>query len=391
MLELIIGYDVLCADICDGARIVNICARLGISYHQLTPDGEHFTIRLGLIASLRLREFCKSNGIDIKLLYRRGLPVSILRLMCRPGIALGVLLCWVTLSLCGRLIWDIRIEGNKNVPAEVIEETLRRCGVSVGSDKSQIDVDTVQNRFLVISDEISWISVNLVGNVAEVEVRERAWAEESPDYACSNLVATQNGKILEFFQVRGNIAVNIGDAVSRGQLLVGGVYGDEQSALRFVRSKGQVMALCDREYTVSVPLKFDKKVYSGNKKIKKSLIFFEKEVKLFVNSGNLYASCDIIEDVKYLDLFGLGKLPFGICTYEYAEYTMDSGKRSESEAYEQALFELWQKYYADVPDGTVATKRITGQLTENEYVLKAMLGSIENIAQEKQVEINITG
>ena len=45
-------------------------------------------------------------------------------------------------------------------------------------------------------------------------------------------------------------------------------------------------------------MKYDKKVYTGRKKIKKSLIFFEKEVKFFGNSRNLYASCDKIDVVE---------------------------------------------------------------------------------------------
>ena len=96
----------------------------------------------------------------------------------------------------------------------------------------------------------------------------------------------------------GNIEVELGEDVSEGQLLVSGVYGDEKSPMRFLRSKGQVLAQCDREFSVTVPLEYEKKVYTGEKKIKKSLIFFEKEVKFFGNSGNSYASCDTIEEVK---------------------------------------------------------------------------------------------
>ncbi len=391
MLEYIFGYDILSADMAEGARIINICARLGLRYHQLSPDGESFRIRMGLAASARLRDFCARNGIRLCLLCRRGLPIALCELLGRGGILLGLLFCTVFICYTSSLLWDIRIEGNSHVPDSEIIEMLSECGVSVGAKKADIDADSAQNEFLIMSDKISWITVNIIGSVAEIEVRERTAAEPDADYLCSNLIATQNGKVLEFLRVRGNVAVKLGEAVSKGQLLVGGVYGDENSATRFVRASGQVMAMCKRDYEIEIPLDFDKKVYSGDKKIRKSFIFFEKEVKLFVNSGNLYTSCDIIEKEKYLELFGLGKLPFGVRTYEYVEYSTEGAKRSEAEAREQAICELWQRFASDSPEGVVASSEIKGALVGDVYRLVASVGSIENIAKEIEVKINITG
>ncbi len=385
LLNFLIGYDILEVDGARCADFVNACATLCIDYHAL--GGTRF--RMSLRGSLRIREFCKNAKIPVRLCERRGVPSLALCFLRRPGLVLGLALCAVMLAFSSNAIWSVRVEGNKSVPNEKIIETLRQCGVSVGTDKRTLDIDSVQNRFLIISDEISWISVNIVGNIAEVEVRETAPEEQRTDYICSNLVATQNGQIVEFCEVRGNIAVELGEAVSRGQLLVGGVYGDENSALRFVRSRGQVMALCQREYEIDVERDFDKKVYSGEKKSKKTLIFFEKEVKLFVNSGNLYASCDIIEEEKYLNFFGLGDLPIGVRTYEYVEYTTEVAQRTEEQMREQANFLLWQKFFADSPSASVAGTHAEGTLTDTGYRLSAKIKSIENIAQEKQVEINL--
>lgn len=294
-------------------------------------------------------------------------------------------------ALGSRVIWDVRIEGNDTVSDEVITDLLRECGVGVGSDKTKIDVDAVKNRFLIKSDEISWITVNIIGTVAEVEVRETKTQEQAPDYVASNLVASRNGTVVEFEEVRGNIAVELGEDVSEGELLVGGVYGSETSALRFTRAEGRVMALCRRDYSVKVALQFDKKVYTGRKKIKKSLIFFEKEVKLFRNSGNLYTSCDIINKVEYLNFFGLGELPFGVRSVEYVEYQTETAQRSEEQASEQANFQLWQMFFADAPTAQTVGKKLLGRLEDGYYILEAEIECIENIAVEKEIEIDIMG
>ncbi len=389
-LEWLMGYDILWVSEEGAKNFINICTVSGIEYHALGRSSGKELFRLRLVASLRVRAACEAAGVEVGVKQRRGFPSMLCTVAHRPGIVLGLIICTVMMLYSSHTVWDVRIEGNRSVSEEAIKSTLRECGVDVGSDIRTLDIDSVQNKFLIASDEISWISVNIVGSIAEVEVREVAARPISPNYTCSNLVATQNGTVVELREVRGNIAVTLGEAVSKGDILVCGVWGDENSATRFMRSRGEVMALCSREMEIRVGLNFDKKILTGRRKTKKSLIFFDKEVKLFVNSGNLYTSCDIIEREEYLNLFGLGKLPFGIKTVEYVEYTVESAQRSEEQAREQANFLLWQKFFTEAPDASLVGKRIVGRLEGEEYILLATIESIENIACEQEVEINIS-
>ena len=392
----LLGYCVMSVSEARCADLVNALSRSGIVYHVIgsynDSDGSRrIRLRVTPFSAMRISVLCESIGIEIRIDQKAGLPFLLSRLMKRPGLVVGAVLCCFIIILSGRVLWDIRIEGNNTVPDERIMTVLKECGVSVGCDKTELDIDSVENRFLIRSDEISWISVNVIGTVAEVEVREIAVAEEKPDIVSSNLVATKNGIVAEFDKVKGNIQVTLGEAVSEGQLLVGGMYGSDTEALRFVRSSGRVMALCESEYSIAVPMNFEKKVYTGEQKIKKSLIFFEKEVKFFRNSGNLYATCDTIDTVEYFNLFGLGELPFGIRTVRYVEYETQTAKRSENEAYEQANFLLWQKFFEDCPEAQMVGKRISGRKEGEEYILNATVESIENIAKEVEIELNITG
>ncbi len=390
-LEWLVGYDIVWVRSECARDFVNLCASAKIEYHALGRNGERELFRLRLLPSLRVRTLCERTKIEAGVVKRCGFPSFLSSTLHRPGLVLGVIICVLMMSYSSHTLWDIRIEGNRTVPDAVIENTLARCGVSVGSDIRELDIDSVRNNFLIASDDISWLSVNIVGCVAEVEVREIAARPEEPDYTCSNLIASQNGTVLEFKEVRGNIVVSLGEAVSAGELLVCGVWGDETSATRFMRSRGEVMAQCSRDMEIRVGLNFTQKVPTGRKKTKKSIIFFGKEIKLFGNSGNLYTSCDIIEKEKYLNPYGLGKLPFGIKTVEYVEYTEVSARRSEAQAREQAIFLLWQRFYTEAPDATLAKKSIVGRLEEDEYILFATVESIENIAYEQEVEINISG
>ena len=395
-LLFLVGYRIISVPSELGAEFFNVCARFDIVFHSLgvkkdeTGDRRYF--RMSFVAARRAQVLCRKYGIEIRSESRHGLPELLRASLKRPGIILGAVIFAATVFLSGRVIWDVRIDGNESVSDGEIIDILKESGISVGSLKSELDIDRIQNRALILSDKISWITVNVTGTVAEVEVREVSAVPEDEGYISSNLVAERNGTVVEFDKVKGNIAVELGEAVSEGQLLVGGIYGSDTEGLRFVRSSGRVLALCERELCVSVPLKFEKKVYTGKEKIKKSLIFFEKEVKFFGNSGNSYASCDTIEEVKYFDLFGLGRLPFGIRTVRYAEYETVQTLRSEQTAKEQANFLLWQSFSADAPpDAQVVRKRLYGRVEGESYILSGTVESIENIAVEREVKVDIMG
>jgi similar to stage IV sporulation protein len=388
-----VGYHILSVPAEQSASFAELCSAARITYHNAgvkkSGEDDRRYFRLHPLSAHRAVRLCARYGVDIRVESRHGVPELLKLLWARKGLLLGLIFFAVSIFASQCVIWDIRVEGNKSVSEQTVEELLARSGISVGSVKSRLDIDSIENHLLILTDEISWISVNIIGNVAEVEVREAVAPPSEEDFICSNIVASRNGVVVGFEGVRGNIAVKLGEAVSEGQLLVGGIYGSDTEATRFVRSRGKVIALCEREYTIEVPLKYNKKVYTGEQKIKKSVIFFKKEVKFFGNSGNTYATCDTIDGVEYFDPFGLGALPLAIRTVTTSEYVTRDEMLTEEQAREQAYFLLWQRFAADAPDAEIVSKSITAQLEGDKYVLRAVIESHEGIGVEQEIEVKI--
>ena len=391
-LLFLVGSKTFSVSLDKATELFNLCSRYSLIYHQLSApkaDGRIY-IRVSPLTALRLQRLSARHGIELISHKRSGLPYLLLETLSRPGMVLGLLLAIFTVISARAVVWDVRVEGNQRVSDGEIVALLRDSGIGIGTPIRDIDIDGTEMRFLIASDEISWMAVNLRGTVISVEVREtEPVTPDTSDIIASNLVASANGTIVGFEEIRGDLCVKLGSDVSEGELLVSGVYGSETSPLRLTRAKGRVFALCEREYTLSVPLNFEKKVYTERQKIKKSLIFFEKEVKFFRNSGNSYASCDTIIKVEYFNLFGLGKLPFGIKTVTEKEYVTRIASRTEAQAAEQASLLLWQSFYSDCPEGELASKSISGKIEDGAYVIRAKIESIENIAVEKIIEVNI--
>jgi hypothetical protein len=147
------------------------------------------------------------------------------------------------------------------------------------------------------------------------------------------------------------------------------------------------MARTERTFSVEIPLTFEQKVYTGRVFEEKYLIFFEKEVKFFGNSGNSPLTCDTIEIVEYGKTCGGSKMPVGIRTVRHSEYEWCIAERTVEEAMTLAYDTLAEHMESEIPDAILTRKRIHTEKTDTAYVLVATIECIENIARVEEIKI----
>ncbi len=385
IIDFILGYEQIVFDATFAAEVINICINSSIICHDQKNDGKYMSLRCTLRNAKKLKMLCAQNGISVVSAEEKGLPRLLGRYRKRYGIFVGLLLCAVLIFLSGRFIWDIRIEGERNLPEAEVRQILEVCGLKIGSNISRLKTDVIQNRVLIASDKISWIAINLSGTVAHVEVRERQTGNGSVDPESANLVAICDGQIEVFEEVRGNIIVKKGDFVKEGDLLVGGIYDSEAQGFIYTCAKGKVMARTEEKHHIEIPLKYEKKVATGESFCEKYLIFFNKSIKIYSNSRKMTSTCDTIDTVEYLKTASGEKTPFGIRTVRYIEYEYVEAEREADEAVELALVEL--RNLLDTPDTHLLSKEFSSSFTDDRYILDCTVRCIKNIA--KQVEIKI--
>ena len=280
-LLFLFGYRRLRVDRGYAGELMNICRAGGYVYRHFTFTGDYATFDCSLKVAAALTEACRARGIPVVTGEPRGLPGLLLRYRRRFGILAGALAFCAIVFWSGRVIWRVEVDGNRVLSDRQVIEHLRLCGLEVGSSIGSLDTAAVENRALIASDDISWITVNLVGTVAHVEIREVSAELREESYGAANLVADRAGRIEWLEDVRGNVAVKVGDYVGEGDLLVGGLYDLPQGGYRYTCAKGKVYARTKREFSAEVPLTYEKKAYTGRVKTEKYLIFFKKEVKFF--------------------------------------------------------------------------------------------------------------
>lgn len=382
------GYKDIIVNENDSAKAVSALMNSSLPYDTLSLGEEGLRIRALPWIAGRIVKLLGKEGIDYQITSVGGLPGTAIRYRKRYGALAGLLLYAAIVFFSGRVIWSVEIEGNRVLEDGEIRDVLREHGVSVGARVRGIDVHSVENRIMISSDEIAWMSVNISGNTCRVEIRERQAPPEEERYAAANIVAERDGTILLFEDVRGNILLKIGDYVREGELIVSGLYDSRFGGVRYTAAKGRVLAETERELVCDIPLKYEKKVYTGEEFTEKYIIFFEKEIKFFGKCGNLYGSCDKIEMVEYFDPLGFGKLPFGIRTVTYRKYSTVTDERSEDEAKRLAYDGLMEQIAKLGTEAELLGKEIFTETGDGFLRGVARLRVVENIAKIKEIEIS---
>lgn len=289
------------------------------------------------------------------------------------------------LFLSSRVVWDVRVTGNQVFSDQEIEAMLSECGLGIGTYLPTLDSDLVEMRLLLSHREICWVSVNIRGTTANVEILETVKGEvERGRYA--NLVASRDGQIERIEAYDGNLVVRVGDVVKEGDLLVSGVY----DTLRATRASGAIYARTVRTFEVEIPLVSREILYTGREWREIYVNFFSKRIKVFANTGKKGEVCDIIYHNNGVVLPNGTYLPIGSEEIIWREYTEQEVSLTEQEAMEAAFADLADKLSAFVSEtgAELLGKNITFELDERAYHLRCSVICIENIAVVREFDIN---
>ena len=382
---LLSGYAVLEADAAHAAQLLNAFLRLDLPFSEPATDADG-SIRL-LCAAKSAKRI--AGMAEFRVLRSGGFPLLLHRLLHRPGLVLGGL-CMLTLLLVSRLfVWDVRVAGNESMSASEVIAELRESGFGIGTYLPGVSAGDVENRVLLASDRLAWISVYLDGTVAKVQVLERTplpAAEERKRPA--DLVARMDGQI-EFVELyRGNPVVHAGQAVRRGELLVSGIFEHENIGCRFTRAAGHVLARTEHSLTVEIPLRDTEKVCFATEKGDVWLNFFAFTGKISENTGNEAVSCDIIETVTQPTAWFLRNLPLSLRRETRRLWREETVERTQAEALSLAYDRL-DRELRDLTERVQMLSRTTETtLTDDAVILVCTVTCIEDIAE--QVEFDVT-
>ena len=379
------GYAELSADAANAAPLLDAFLQRDLSFSRLITERDG---GIRLICSARTAKKASAE-VPVTVLRRGGLPFLLLRLLRRPGLIAGGLFAVALLIASGLFVWDVRVTGNRTVSAAEVVEELKNNGFGVGSYLPAFSAGELENRVLLTSDRLAWISVSIKGTVAEVQVLERTAKPQTPSVSRpADLVARVDGQI-EFLELyRGNPVVRAGQAVRRGELLVSGIFEHENIGCRFTRAAGRVLARTEHTLTVEIPFSDTEKVCYATEKGDVWLNFFAFTGKISEKTGNGTADCDIIETVTHPNLRFLKNLPFSLRRETRRLWREETVTRTPEEAIGLAYDRLEADLRRLSENAQLLSCSTEMTRTDDGIILECTVSCIEDIAE--QIEFDVT-
>ena len=271
-------------------RFMNMAAFRGVYLWDVMQEGAGMTMKAAG-GSLDILEACaEKTGCSMETLGWGGLPVFWRRLRRRQVWSAGLLCFAAGLYLLSSFIWTVEVEGNERLKTDEILSACERMGMKPGAWKRGIDTEIVTKELLLQFSDISWVSVGIDGTDVTIRLAETIEKAEMIDRVTPcDIVAAEDGVIMQITAERGTPKVQAGDVVRKGDVLISseliiGLEGEEQRT-EYTAAEGAVTARIWQRLTEELPLRYEEVQYSGMEQENHSIVFSEKELDIIHPDG----------------------------------------------------------------------------------------------------------
>ena len=241
-------------------RFFNLCRSSKILLWNIACEKEEYRFFLLLPDFYRIRPFAKKAGVRVRIQEKLGLPFFLYRNRKRKLFAVGAASFFLLLFVLSHFIWNISFSGNLLFTDDMLTGQLREIGVCYGMPKRGVDCDRIEEELRSRCPRIVWVSAHVSGTRLQIRIRENETADGIPlrEESPRNLVAETAGTVVSILVRAGKAAVQPGDEVEKGQILVEGMLpvtndsGEVERTL-FVRADADIRLRTTKIYREWVP------------------------------------------------------------------------------------------------------------------------------------------
>lgn len=331
------GYVVVLLKGYSPERFLNILSSHSIHIWDLnhTENGYEFTISLEDFR--RLKPIVRKTKTRLLIRNRYGFPFFLQKYRKRKLFFAGILTAFLLLHSLSLFIWDIHIEGNYTYTENNLLDFLKEENVIHGMKKSQVDCDAIEKLIRNRYDDVTWVSASVSGTRLMIRMQENFdnnMVVESMGPA--DIVADSDCIITSIITRSGTPMVKKGDVAAKGDILVSGqieILDDFGTVMahEYTQADADIYGQVVYDYEDSIPLSYEKKVYTGNEKKAYGMRAFSWH--LFLSAPRVsYENYDIIREQTQLVLGTNFYLPFYMEKCYYKEYLYEPVKLGKEEA-----------------------------------------------------------
>lgn len=374
-------------------RFLNLAMRNGLNLWNMKGDKEELLATAKISDKKTAEFFAGKTESELVIIKEHGLPYLCRIYKSRLGLLVGLIIgvalsCWLS-----GFIWNIDI----NVPPELNEYEIRNQLTALGFHEGVwYDTNSIENikRKLKLNDSrISWVSINVFGTNAVVELSPKIGKEKDKDkkednkIIVSNLKSTADGTITKINVHNGTAVVQIGEGVRKDQLLVSGIMEYNDGTNVMADSEGTVYAKTSRSVKLSVPKVYNKPVTSDLYVYKRELNFFgiSFPVTLCGNPDGKYYKKEYKLRPTLFDNF----LPIKITEEKWQEYDTKKLTLSSNQAKKllNNRLKLYEMFLLYSDDRTIISKKCKFEEKNNIYYLTVNYEVEEDICKKSYIQV----
>lgn len=316
-------------------RFINICKSKGIFLWNIKmKKGVLLYANIGIKDYKNIRTIAKKTGTRIRIKKKCGIPF-ILNKYKKRKIFVGILVvASILIAIMANFVWNIEITGNENISKEEILLALQEEGLKTGTYKGNLDTNLVIQNIRLKRNDIAWVGITIKGTNAEVEIKESTQAPNIiPQDEYCNIIADKDCMITKINAQNGTAAVEVGDIVKVGDVLVNGYLEGKYTGIRYVHAIADIEAKVWYSKKEKINLNQQVPTETGNTEEKYSLIINNFKIN-FYKTLSKFENYDTINESKRLKLFSNFYLPIEIVKTINKEYVIEDVTYTEQELIE---------------------------------------------------------
>jgi len=368
-------------------RLMNQFIRNGISFRNVKKMDEQTIMAEIFVEDISaIRATMRKSGCKLFFHQKKGGPFLLKKMWRNSGFVLGLIAFLCIIMVLSNMVWKIDVKGATPYMSHRIMKELDAMGVQKGKLKFVLDdPDTIQRKLTEKIQDLTWVGVEVKGTAYHFQVVEKNIPKVVEQTSPGNIIAKKKAVVTYMFVEKGQPLVKVHDFVQRGQLLVSGVIGKNETQ-KVVASKGAVYGEVWYKAEVSIPLDTSFQVLTGKSYNKHYLQIFGWKMPVWAFNKETYAS-QKVDDVVQPVYFFKWKMPLSyekISTHQ-SEHTVRHYSRTEAvkKGIETGRKELESKIDKDAK---IKGEKVLHQSIENGKVkLVIHYQVIENIAMTQPI------
>lgn len=288
-------------------RLVERCRKEGLRPLLVVPGEEEVRLTIWYWQKKKFPQLAQQAGVEWQELERKGLPALLSGYRRRYGLWLGILFSAAFLAYTQCFVWEIHLDTSDPAQQELVWEYLEEAGIGLGTPWSQVDTQGVAQQLYFANRNTSFAALNRNGCSLEV-IFHTSPQTTLPQQRYQNMVAAKDGLVLRVEALSGTAAVEPGQTVRQGQVVISGVGDTDGGDVWFSSAQGMVYAQTVTQKTFSFSLTQQEVLPNAPVWQGRVLHFFHLSLPLQLSSQPMG---ETQSQTRYLTLFGT-QLPIGI-------------------------------------------------------------------------------